>query len=73
MNKLKTLLRAGTPVIGSWLTIPSVFTARQMASLGYFDFFVVDLEHYPISIETASLMMIAVAQAGKVPLARVSW
>ena len=71
-NTAKQALNTGRPSIGSWLTIPSPISARFMAQLG-FDWLTVDLEHQPISIETAAAMFSAIAGAGCVPLARVPW
>lgn len=71
-NRVKERLKAGEAVVGSWLGIPSVVSARAMAQLG-FDFLTVDMEHQPIGIETASAMFGAIAQAGGIPLARVPW
>jgi 4-hydroxy-2-oxoheptanedioate aldolase len=71
-NILKARLRAGEAVVGSWLAIPSVVSARYMAQLG-FDYLTVDMEHNPIGIETASAMCGAIAQAGTTPLVRIPW
>lgn len=69
-SDLKARLRTGGRVIGSWLAIPSTVTADIMASSG-FDFLVIDLEHAPISIETAAEMIRVIDRCGCSPLVRV--
>jgi len=69
-NPVKAALANGEPQIGTWLSLPSVFSARLMARVG-FPWLTVDMEHNPIDWETASMMFAAIADAGCVPLARV--
>lgn len=71
-NKVKARLKAGEAVVGTWLAVPSVVSARFMAQLG-FDYLTVDMEHQPIGIESASAMFGVIAAAGVTPLARVPW
>ena len=71
-NRVKARLKAGEAVVGSWLGIPSVVSARYMASLG-FDYLCVDMEHSPIYIEKASAMFGVIAEAGVTAIARVPW
>ncbi|HHX38917.1 MAG TPA: 2-dehydro-3-deoxyglucarate aldolase [Armatimonadetes bacterium] len=71
-NEVKRQLREGETTLGSWLTLPDVIAAHYMARAG-FDWLTVDMEHSPTSLETATLMFQAIAQAGCVPLARVPW
>lgn len=71
-NRVRARLKAGEAVVGSWLAVPSVVSARFMTPLG-FDYLTVDMEHQPIGIETASAMFGAIAAAGVTPLARVPW
>ena len=71
-NKTRARLKAGGAVVGAWLAIPSVVSARFMAQLG-FDYLTVDMEHQPIGIESASAMFGVIASAGITPLARVPW
>lgn len=72
INTVKTQLREGHPSIGTWLCLPDPLAAQIMAHAG-FDWLNVDMEHYPISIETAALMFQAIAHAGRVPLVRIPW
>ncbi len=71
-NSTKARLKAGEAVVGAWLGIPSLVSARFMAQLG-FDYLCVDMEHQPIDLETASAMFGVIAAAGVTPLARVPW
>ncbi len=47
------------PEYGCWLDLPSPQVAEIMAQVG-FDFIVVDLEHGPMSVETAQVQMMAI-------------
>jgi len=69
-NPVKASLARGEAQIGTWLSLPSVFSARLMSRVG-FPWLTVDLEHNPIDWETASLMFAVIADSGCVPLARV--
>lgn len=69
-NPIKQRLRAGQPVIGTWLSLGSILAARFMARSG-FAWLTVDMEHSLVGIETATHMFAAIADAGCVPLARV--
>ncbi len=71
-NPIQQRLRAGQASLGTWLSLPSAFSARAVARAG-FDWYTVDMEHSPLSIETAALMMMAVREAGAVPLVRIPW
>jgi 4-hydroxy-2-oxoheptanedioate aldolase len=71
-NGTRARLKAGKAVVGTWLAVPSVVSARFMAQLG-FDYLTVDMEHQPIGIESASAMFGVIAAAGVTPLARVPW
>jgi len=69
-NPVKAALAAGQPQVGTWLSLPSTFSARVMARTG-FPWLTVDMEHSPVNWETASLMFATIADSGCVPLARV--
>ena len=69
-NRLKQLLAEGTPAVGTWLTLGSITAARYLARAG-FDWLCVDCEHSSVTVETATVMLGAIADAGCVPLARV--
>src|SRR5690349_17011686 len=69
-NQARQTLLNGGVTVGSWLNIPSPFSAMTMAKMG-FDWLTVDSEHSPIDVSTQSLMCYAIAKEGCVPLVRV--
>ncbi|MFO0959887.1 MAG: aldolase/citrate lyase family protein [Isosphaeraceae bacterium] len=69
-NSVKQALREGKPQVGTWLSLGSPFAARYMARTGL-PWLTVDMEHSQPSIETASLMFGAIADAGCIPLVRI--
>jgi 4-hydroxy-2-oxoheptanedioate aldolase len=69
-NTVRAALRRGEPQVGSWLSLGSPFAARYLARVG-FPWLTVDVEHSPVSWESAALMFGAIADAGCVPLVRV--
>jgi 4-hydroxy-2-oxoheptanedioate aldolase len=70
-NPVKRALREGKPQVGTWLSLGSPFAARFLARTGL-PWLTVDIEHTHTDIQTASLMFGAIADAGCVPLARLS-
>lgn len=70
VNPLKTALKAGRPVVGMTMTVPSADVAVQAASLG-FDFLWIEMEHSPITLESARNIILATRGTGIVPLIRV--
>lgn len=69
-NPVKKLLREGKPVIGATITVPSPEIAAQAANLG-FDFLWIEMEHSPITLETARNMILATRGLKAVPFVRV--
>ncbi len=69
-NPVKKLLREGKPVIGATITIPSADLAAQAASIG-FDFLWIEMEHSPITLETARNMIMVTRGLKAVPFTRV--
>jgi 4-hydroxy-2-oxoheptanedioate aldolase len=69
-NPVKRALKAGQPVIGTWLSLGSITAARFLARAG-FAWLTVDLEHSLVDWETATHMFGAIADAGCIALARV--
>lgn len=70
-NPVKQALRDDRPQVGTWLSLGSVVAARFLARTGL-PWLTVDIEHTHTDIQTAALMFGAIADAGCVPLARVS-
>ncbi len=70
-NPVKQALKEGKPQVGTWLSLGSVVAARFLARSGL-PWLTVDIEHTHTDIQTAAYMFGAIADAGCVPLARVS-
>ena len=71
-NPVRAKLKRGEPSVGTWLTLPDSIAARLMARVG-FDWLTVELEHTPVTFETAATSFAIIAASGVVPLARVPW
>jgi len=69
-NPVKRLLRERQPVLGATITVPSAETAAQLANAG-FDFLWIEMEHSPITLETARQMILATRGLKAVPFIRV--
>ncbi len=70
VNPVKIALAAGKPVIGTTVTVASVETAAQVATLG-FDFLWIEMEHSPITLETLRNIVLATRGLKAVPVTRV--
>jgi 2-keto-3-deoxy-L-rhamnonate aldolase RhmA len=70
MNPVKALLKEGKPVIGGTVTVASADVAAQMANMG-FDFLWIEMEHSPITLETARNMILATRGLRAMPFIRV--
>src|SRR5438552_9603491 len=71
-NHVRAKLKRGEPSVGTWLTLPDSTAAQLMARVG-FDWLTVELEHTPVTFETAARSFAIIAASGVVPLARVPW
>jgi len=71
-NKLKELFKKGTPIINSWLAVPSSFSAEVMANQGW-DSITIDMQHGLIDYPNAVNMLQAISTTDTTPLARVNW
>ncbi len=69
-NPVRKLLREGKPVIGLTLTAGCPEIAAQAANMG-FDFLWIEMEHSPITLETARNMILAMRGLKAVPFTRV--
>jgi 2-keto-3-deoxy-L-rhamnonate aldolase RhmA len=69
-NPVRQSLRNGTPVIGVTISTASVEMAAQTAEMG-FDFLWIEMEHSPITLETARNMILATRGSRTMPFIRV--
>ena len=69
-NPVKLALKEGRPVIGATLTVASSDVAATLASSG-FDFLWIEMEHSPLTLETARSMILATRGMKAVPITRV--
>jgi 2-dehydro-3-deoxyglucarate aldolase len=67
---LKRQLAEGGALVGSWLALGDQAVAEIMARAG-FDFLVIDMEHAPISVESASALIRTIELAGGNPMVRL--
>ena len=69
-GELKQKLQAGETVVGPFVIVPSV---TMIDTLGYagMDFCIIDTEHGPISVESATDLVIASQGTGVAPIIRV--
>lgn len=70
-NFLKEKLGSGDTVVGTWCTLPSPAVTNVLA-LGGMDYVILDMEHGPITFETAEEMVRAAEVAGCSPIIRPS-
>ena len=71
-NKLKELFKTGKPIINSWLSIPSSFSAESMAQQSW-DSLTIDMQHGLIDYSSAVNMLQAISTTNITPMARVNW
>ena len=71
-NKLKELFKNGKPIINSWLSVPSSFSAEIMSHQGW-DSVTIDMQHGLIDYSNAANMLQAISTTNTTPLARVNW
>lgn len=69
-NILKEKLSTGNAVLGTWQVLPSPAVSNIIAASG-FDFTIIDMEHGPVSFETAENMIRAIESENSTPLIRV--
>lgn len=69
-NPVRKLLREGQPAVGITITVASPEIAACAANLG-FDFLWIEMEHSPITLETARQMILTTRGLKAVPFTRV--
>jgi 4-hydroxy-2-oxoheptanedioate aldolase len=72
LNRLKTMLAAGSPSFGLFATMPSIQAVQTLASAGV-DWLIIDMEHGPIDVSSAHAMIVATAGTTTVPFVRLPW
>lgn len=70
VNPVKSQLAEGRPVVGLTISVPSADVAAQAAGLG-FDFIWIEMEHSPITLESARHMILATRGTRTLPFIRV--
>jgi 4-hydroxy-2-oxoheptanedioate aldolase len=71
-NYVRHKLHQGEASIGTWLTLPNTTAAALMARTG-FEWLTVELEHTPVTFETAAVSFAVISACGKIPLVRIPW
>ena len=74
-NHTLAKLRTGHPALGLWMHAHSFHVTRIVAAQGLFDWLLVDMEHTPVDLSTASMILSAVADVSGgtcTPLVRVA-
>ncbi|MBV8706408.1 MAG: hypothetical protein JO028_04415 [Acidobacteriaceae bacterium] len=69
-NPVRISLREGKPVVGMTISTANVEIAAQAAEMG-FDFLWIEMEHSPITLETARHMILATRGSRAMPFIRV--
>lgn len=70
-NRLKQILRNGTPALGTWIGCTDPYYVELMADVG-FDWLVIDMEHFPLSLGNLRTILMACKGSISVPIVRVS-
>lgn len=71
-NRLKRRLLAGEVAVGSWVSMDGLLPAEVMANCG-FEWLVIDMEHGPVSMESAQGIIMAIRTTPTVPIVRPGW
>lgn len=74
-NHTLSLLREGQPAYGLWLQSHQFHVARILAAQGVLDWLLVDMEHTPVDLSLASMILATIADVSGgncTPLARVA-
>lgn len=65
------LRQPGTPTLGTWVKLPTLETLEMIAHAG-FEFVVIDMEHSPLSLESAYRLIFGSQALGMAALVRVA-
>lgn len=69
-NRIKSELKAGRTVFGTWSNLSSPAAMNVIGQAGL-DFVIIDLEHGPTSFETAEMQLYATEASGCTPIIRL--
>jgi len=70
-NRVKAMIKEGKTAIGIWISIGHPDVTEILSRVG-FDFFMIDTEHGPLSIETVQTLMMTMNGSDTVPFVRVA-
>jgi 2-keto-3-deoxy-L-rhamnonate aldolase RhmA len=70
-NKLKALLAAGQPALGTWVTLTDPYSVELLADAGY-DWLLIDTEHIPIGRDALRGILVAMKGSASVPVVRLA-
>jgi len=65
------MIKEGKTAVGIWISIGHPDVTEMLSRVG-FDFFMIDLEHGPLSVETAQTLMMTMNGSDTVPFVRVA-
>src|SRR5512136_2929132 len=71
-NPLKEKMKAGKPVVGTFVGLGHPDVTEQLSRLG-FDWLLLDAEHGPLDFETLQRMMQSMNGTDCVPIVRPQW
>src|SRR5579884_2031404 len=71
-NTVKRKLRERVASVGSWVSMDGTLPAELMAHAG-FDWLVIDMEHGPVSMQSAQASIAAIRTTPTIPFVRVGW
>jgi len=66
-NRLRTMWKAGTPVVNGWLAIPNSFAAETMAAQDW-DALTIDMQHGVVDYHAIVPMLQAISTTQTVPM-----
>jgi 2-keto-3-deoxy-L-rhamnonate aldolase RhmA len=69
-NPVKALLKAGKPVVGTWLTLCAHPRMAKIFAACGFDFIIIDMEHTDFDMQTVGNLILVAREAGLVPIVR---
>lgn len=72
INQVKHKLARGESSIGTYVSILDPFIAQELANVGL-DWLLIEMEHSPITVEKAALMIMSMSAFDVAPIARIPW